>query len=192
MRSYQKFLYEFRKWSQTPPRLWPVWGPTLTTSSGPTPSWARYSLCRSARTASSRWQRVDLNLLFPFRQSEDLFSVVETYEGKELKLYVYNTDTDNCREVVVTPNCDWGGDGRRVWFILLLSPRERFLVFFQSKKTSVYARPFTKALCSPLHYVEQCGSYTSVPVPLLLDIYPIKQDFNNKSLVLAGQHNFPS
>uniref|UniRef100_A0A8C3ATE7 Golgi reassembly stacking protein 2 n=1 Tax=Cyclopterus lumpus TaxID=8103 RepID=A0A8C3ATE7_CYCLU len=44
-------------------------------------------------------------------ESEDLFSVVETHEGKELKLYVYNTDTDNCREVVITPNCDWGGDG---------------------------------------------------------------------------------
>ncbi|XP_051259411.1 Golgi reassembly-stacking protein 2 isoform X1 [Dicentrarchus labrax] len=44
-------------------------------------------------------------------ESEDLFSVVETYEGKELKLYVYNTDTDNCREVVITPNCDWGGEG---------------------------------------------------------------------------------
>ncbi|XP_075963931.1 Golgi reassembly-stacking protein 2-like isoform X3 [Anarhichas minor] len=44
-------------------------------------------------------------------ESEDLFSVFETSEGKELKLYVYNTDTDNCREVVITPNCDWGGDG---------------------------------------------------------------------------------
>ncbi|KAM9347332.1 Golgi reassembly-stacking protein 2 [Symphorus nematophorus] len=44
-------------------------------------------------------------------ESEDLFSIVETYEGKELKLYVYNTDTDNCREVVITPNCDWGGEG---------------------------------------------------------------------------------
>ncbi|KAA8588153.1 hypothetical protein FQN60_001347, partial [Etheostoma spectabile] len=44
-------------------------------------------------------------------ETEDLFSVVETYEGKELKLYVYNTDTDNCREVVITPNCDWGGEG---------------------------------------------------------------------------------
>ncbi|XP_056279806.1 Golgi reassembly-stacking protein 2 [Pseudoliparis swirei] len=44
-------------------------------------------------------------------ESEDLFSVVETHEGKELKLYVYNTDTDNCHEVVITPNCDWGGDG---------------------------------------------------------------------------------
>ncbi|XP_059199671.1 Golgi reassembly-stacking protein 2-like [Centropristis striata] len=44
-------------------------------------------------------------------ESEDLFSVVETHEGKELKLYVYNTDTDNCREVLITPNIDWGGEG---------------------------------------------------------------------------------
>ncbi|XP_018540294.1 Golgi reassembly-stacking protein 2 [Lates calcarifer] len=44
-------------------------------------------------------------------ESEDLFSLIETHEGKELKLYVYNTDTDNCREVVITPNCDWGGEG---------------------------------------------------------------------------------
>ncbi|XP_027146800.1 Golgi reassembly-stacking protein 2 [Larimichthys crocea] len=44
-------------------------------------------------------------------ESEDLFSVIETFEGKELKLYVYNTDTDNCRELVITPNCDWGGEG---------------------------------------------------------------------------------
>ncbi|XP_029980681.1 Golgi reassembly-stacking protein 2-like isoform X2 [Sphaeramia orbicularis] len=44
-------------------------------------------------------------------ESEDLFSLIETYEGKELKLYVYNTDTDNCREVVITPNGDWGGEG---------------------------------------------------------------------------------
>ncbi|XP_068427875.1 Golgi reassembly-stacking protein 2-like [Clinocottus analis] len=44
-------------------------------------------------------------------ESEDLFSLVESHEGKELKLYVYNTDTDNCHEVVITPNCDWGGDG---------------------------------------------------------------------------------
>uniref|UniRef100_A0A1A8HQ02 Golgi reassembly stacking protein 2, 55kDa n=1 Tax=Nothobranchius kuhntae TaxID=321403 RepID=A0A1A8HQ02_NOTKU len=44
-------------------------------------------------------------------ESEDLFSLVEEHEGKELKLYVYGTDTDNCREVVITPNSDWGGEG---------------------------------------------------------------------------------
>uniref|UniRef100_A0A1A8P6L9 Golgi reassembly stacking protein 2, 55kDa n=1 Tax=Nothobranchius rachovii TaxID=451742 RepID=A0A1A8P6L9_9TELE len=44
-------------------------------------------------------------------ESEDLFSLVEEHEGKELKLYVYGTDADNCREVVITPNSDWGGEG---------------------------------------------------------------------------------
>ncbi|KAJ8282446.1 hypothetical protein COCON_G00049650 [Conger conger] len=44
-------------------------------------------------------------------ESEDLFSLIETHEGKGLKLYVYNTDTDNCREVVITPNSSWGGEG---------------------------------------------------------------------------------
>ncbi|XP_030044732.1 Golgi reassembly-stacking protein 2-like, partial [Microcaecilia unicolor] len=44
-------------------------------------------------------------------QSEDLFSLIETHEGKPLKLYVYNTDTDNCREVIITPNHVWGGEG---------------------------------------------------------------------------------
>ncbi|XP_053293455.1 Golgi reassembly-stacking protein 2 isoform X1 [Pleuronectes platessa] len=44
-------------------------------------------------------------------QSEDLFSLIESHEGKGLKLYVYNTDTDNCREVVITPNTAWGGEG---------------------------------------------------------------------------------
>ncbi|XP_026552853.1 Golgi reassembly-stacking protein 2 [Pseudonaja textilis] len=44
-------------------------------------------------------------------ESEDLFSLIETHENKPLKLYVYNTDTDNCREVVITPNTAWGGEG---------------------------------------------------------------------------------
>uniref|UniRef100_A0A8D0C575 Golgi reassembly stacking protein 2 n=1 Tax=Salvator merianae TaxID=96440 RepID=A0A8D0C575_SALMN len=44
-------------------------------------------------------------------ESEDLFSLIETHEGKALRLYVYNTDTDNCREVVITPNSAWGGEG---------------------------------------------------------------------------------
>lgn len=51
-------------------------------------------------------------LIFTLFQSEDLFSLIETHEAKPLKLYVYNTDTDNCREVVITPNSAWGGEGR--------------------------------------------------------------------------------
>lgn len=45
------------------------------------------------------------------QDSEDFFSLIEAHEGKPLKLLVYNTQTDACREVVVTPNGAWGGDG---------------------------------------------------------------------------------
>lgn len=46
------------------------------------------------------------------QQSEDFFSLIEAHEGKPLKLLVYSTETDKCREVVVTPNGAWGGEGR--------------------------------------------------------------------------------
>ncbi|KAK7498231.1 hypothetical protein BaRGS_00010491 [Batillaria attramentaria] len=44
-------------------------------------------------------------------ESEDLFTLIESHEGKPLKLYVYNSDTDSCREVTITPNGAWGGQG---------------------------------------------------------------------------------
>ncbi|KAF3698986.1 Golgi reassembly-stacking protein 1 Golgi peripheral membrane protein p65 Golgi phosphoprotein 5 [Channa argus] len=45
------------------------------------------------------------------QDSEDFFSLIEAHEGKPLKLLVYNAQTDACREVVVTPNGAWGGEG---------------------------------------------------------------------------------
>ncbi|XP_028987943.1 Golgi reassembly-stacking protein 1-like [Betta splendens] len=45
------------------------------------------------------------------QDSEDFFSLIEAHEGKPLKLLVYNTQTDACREVIVTPNGAWGGEG---------------------------------------------------------------------------------
>lgn len=44
-------------------------------------------------------------------ESEDLFTLIDTYETKPLKLYVYNTAEDTCREVIITPNSTWGGEG---------------------------------------------------------------------------------
>jgi len=44
-------------------------------------------------------------------ESEDLFSLIEAHEGRHLKLYIYNTETDHCREVTIIPNGAWGGDG---------------------------------------------------------------------------------
>lgn len=44
-------------------------------------------------------------------ESEDLFTLIESHEGRPLKMYVYNTDLDRCREVTITPNTTWGGEG---------------------------------------------------------------------------------
>ncbi|XP_028041681.1 Golgi reassembly-stacking protein 2 [Bombyx mandarina] len=44
-------------------------------------------------------------------ESEDLFTLIEAHEGRALKLYVYNANDDTCREVLITPNHNWGGDG---------------------------------------------------------------------------------
>lgn len=45
-------------------------------------------------------------------ESEDLFTLIEAHEGRPLKLFVYNVATDKCREVTITPNRSWGGEGR--------------------------------------------------------------------------------
>ncbi|XP_012597620.1 Golgi reassembly-stacking protein 1 isoform X2 [Microcebus murinus] len=45
------------------------------------------------------------------QESEDFFSLIESHEGRPLKLMIYNTETDSCREVTLTPNAAWGGDG---------------------------------------------------------------------------------
>ncbi|XP_051872785.1 Golgi reassembly-stacking protein 1-like [Pristis pectinata] len=45
------------------------------------------------------------------QESEDFFNLVEAFEGKPLKLLVYNSETDSTRDVMVTPNGAWGGEG---------------------------------------------------------------------------------
>ncbi|XP_003740762.1 Golgi reassembly-stacking protein 2 [Galendromus occidentalis] len=44
-------------------------------------------------------------------ESEDFFTLIDAHESRALKLYVYNSDSDACREVVITPNRNWGGEG---------------------------------------------------------------------------------
>ncbi|XP_041977178.1 Golgi reassembly-stacking protein 2 [Aricia agestis] len=44
-------------------------------------------------------------------ESEDLFTLIEAHEGRALKLFVYNINDDTCREVHITPNHNWGGEG---------------------------------------------------------------------------------
>lgn len=42
---------------------------------------------------------------------DDLFALIERDDMKELRLYVYNAVTDQCRPVTVIPNENWGGEG---------------------------------------------------------------------------------
>ncbi|KAF5282826.1 hypothetical protein FQR65_LT02824 [Abscondita terminalis] len=44
-------------------------------------------------------------------ENEDLFALIEAHEARSLKLYVYNSTDDCCREVTITPHRDWGGEG---------------------------------------------------------------------------------
>ena len=45
-------------------------------------------------------------------ESKDLVTLIESHKGRPLTLFVYNAETDACREVTVTPNSAWGGEGR--------------------------------------------------------------------------------
>lgn len=45
-------------------------------------------------------------------ESEDLFMLIEAHEGRPLKLYVYNVELDTCREISITPDSAWSGEGR--------------------------------------------------------------------------------
>ena len=43
--------------------------------------------------------------------AEDFYALIESNQNKPLKLYVYNSDTDSTREINLTPNIGWGGEG---------------------------------------------------------------------------------
>ncbi|KAF7727918.1 Golgi reassembly-stacking protein 2 [Apophysomyces ossiformis] len=45
------------------------------------------------------------------RSEDDFYSLVEEFLGKPLRLYIYNTEWDSCREAIIVPNHDWGGAG---------------------------------------------------------------------------------
>ncbi|KAH8551028.1 GRASP55/65 PDZ-like domain-containing protein [Umbelopsis sp. PMI_123] len=45
------------------------------------------------------------------RSEDDFYALVEDSLGKPLRLYLYNTEWDSCREVIIIPNHEWGGQG---------------------------------------------------------------------------------
>jgi len=47
----------------------------------------------------------------PLQSESDFFQLVEQHTNRNLSLYVYNSDYDHTREVIILPNRDWGGEG---------------------------------------------------------------------------------
>ncbi|KAF9944807.1 Golgi reassembly-stacking protein 2 [Modicella reniformis] len=45
------------------------------------------------------------------RGEGDLYDLVEDNIGEPLRLHVYNSETDQVREIVIIPNEEWGGEG---------------------------------------------------------------------------------
>lgn len=45
------------------------------------------------------------------QENEDLFALIDAHEARNLKLHIYNSVDDACREVTITPNSKWGGEG---------------------------------------------------------------------------------
>ncbi|PWN28207.1 hypothetical protein BDZ90DRAFT_231960 [Jaminaea rosea] len=45
------------------------------------------------------------------RHEGDFYDLVERHEGRPLRLYIYNSDYDHTREVIIVPNREWGGEG---------------------------------------------------------------------------------
>lgn len=42
---------------------------------------------------------------------DDLLALVERFNMKPLRLFVYNTEEDKCREITIVPNNNWEGEG---------------------------------------------------------------------------------
>jgi hypothetical protein len=45
-------------------------------------------------------------------EQEDLFTLIAQRNGQPIKLYIYNSGSEEIRLVEITPNKNWGGEGR--------------------------------------------------------------------------------
>ncbi|XP_063718548.1 Golgi reassembly-stacking protein 2-like [Symsagittifera roscoffensis] len=44
-------------------------------------------------------------------EPDDMYTLIESSDRKPLNFFVYNSDADACREITITPNSAWGGEG---------------------------------------------------------------------------------
>lgn len=111
-----------------------------------------------------------------FRDMDELAETVNICLGKEIQLYIYNSDHEAIREVKITPNLGWGGEGAlgadiRTGLLHRIPPPRRTF-----KQPSPQAEPLQQAPVPtqmPVVQSDAQGSTTSTSVPETL---PASQD----------------
>uniref|UniRef100_A0A8C7LHA9 Golgi reassembly stacking protein 1 n=1 Tax=Oncorhynchus kisutch TaxID=8019 RepID=A0A8C7LHA9_ONCKI len=105
------------------------------------------------------------------QDSEDLFTLIESNEGKPLKLLVYNTGTDLCRELVVAPNGAWGGEGSNRYIHSIPYPlSNRYIHNIPYHLSNGYVHnipyPLSNGYVHNIPYPLSNGYIHSIPYPL--------------------------
>ncbi|XP_059613169.1 Golgi reassembly-stacking protein 2 [Phlebotomus argentipes] len=123
-------------------------------------------------------------------ESEDLFTLIESHEGRPLKMYVYNTEDDACREVSIKPNTKWGGEGSLGCGIgygylhripVRTMPEERKPLF--RMPIAVESVPATNVTTPPL----VAAAFPSSPEPTIPFVPPLTNTFPNVSGTTNGE-----
>ena len=112
------------------------------------------------------------------RDGEDLGELVSTHIGKELALTVYNTDSENTRDLKVTPHKGWGGDGL-LGFATGSGVLHRIPMARKSFVMSANPEGVVAALAEPapsLQVTDTTSPMEPAPTPPIPDLIPVKSE----------------
>ncbi|CAK1552057.1 unnamed protein product [Leptosia nina] len=127
-------------------------------------------------------------------ESEDLFTLIEAHEGRPLKLYVYNVSDDLCREVVITPNHNWGGEGS-LGCGIGYGYLHRIPIQYESKQASQFAKPTAEVPQNmpasgvhPPQNLEQAQNIQMPPPPFLSGVPMVSPGHNSFDQMTNAQN----
>ncbi|KAI4464603.1 golgi reassembly stacking protein grasp [Holotrichia oblita] len=124
------------------------------------------------------------------QENDDLFALIEAHEARNLKLYVYNSVDDACREVTITPNSKWGGEGSLGCGIgygyLHRIPVRGSVVTTAAPQTYTSSNPITAVYTFP--NVTSTATEKSIPTCITNTLPPLdNQNLNSTSQISEGK-----
>ncbi|KAI8831175.1 GRASP55/65 PDZ-like domain-containing protein [Chytriomyces cf. hyalinus JEL632] len=125
-----------------------------------------------------------LNSLFPLKDRDDLFRLVESRIGSYVSLTVYSSVLQSIRVVVLSPRFDWGGPGC-MGCDIGYGPHHRIPVPVQSEK-SIYPMPhWWKRMCEQTQQSLQLWTHCRIKAPdahcIEIIAFPAQQDSHSHS-----------